>query len=107
MEGSGEQGGRVNVKGWQLHLGSLIENNTAKSQLEWILFKFTLPSAFSQGWAVDMWETATIETAVLFFCYLFHHRPAFAFNAMIEDPLRKSNSKNWMIEYTYNSLYTF
>lgn len=43
MEGSGEQGGRVNVKGWQLHQGSLIENNTAKSQLEWILFKFVLP----------------------------------------------------------------
>ena len=41
MEGSGVQGGRVNVKGWQLHQGSLIENNTAKSQLEQILFKFT------------------------------------------------------------------
>ena len=40
MEGSGVQGGRVNVKGWQLHQGSLIENNTAKSQLEQILFKF-------------------------------------------------------------------
>lgn len=43
MEGSGEQGGRANVKGWQLHRRGLIENNTAKSQLERILFKFTLP----------------------------------------------------------------
>lgn len=44
MEGSGVQGGRVNVKGSQLHQGSLIENNTAKSQLEQILFKFIPPN---------------------------------------------------------------
>lgn len=43
-KGSGEQGGRVNVKGSQLHQGSLIENNTAKSLLDQILFKFTRPS---------------------------------------------------------------
>lgn len=43
MEGSGEQGGRVNAKGWRLHQGSVIENNTAKSQLEQILFRFTPP----------------------------------------------------------------
>lgn len=46
MEGSGEQGGRANVKGWQLHQRGLIENNTAKSQLEQILFKFTLSYLF-------------------------------------------------------------
>lgn len=30
MDRSGVQGGRVNVKGWQPHQGSLIENNTAE-----------------------------------------------------------------------------
>lgn len=58
MEGSVEQGGRVNVKGWQLHQGSLIENNTAKSQLEWILFKCTPPSLpISQHCEVVEWQS--------------------------------------------------
>lgn len=52
IEGSGEQGWRVNVKGWQLHQGSLIENNTAKSQLDRILFKFTSILPISQCYGV-------------------------------------------------------
>lgn len=69
MEGSKEQGWRVNVKGWQLHQGNLIENNTAKSQLERILFKFTSPSPISQCCGVG--KVGDCNNISVFFSSLF------------------------------------
>lgn len=86
MEGSGEQGGRVNVRGWQLHRGSLIENNTAKSQLEWILFKFTLPLAISPRLQGGQKGDCNNRDGGLFY-YLLHHRPIFTAHTMIADTI--------------------
>lgn len=71
MEGSEEQGWRVNVKGWQLHQGSLIENNTAKSQLERILFKFTSPSPISQCCGVG--KVGDCNNRLLCFFFLIYY----------------------------------
>lgn len=71
MEGSGEQGGRVNVKSWPLHQGSVIENNTAKSQLEQILFKFTPPSPVSQCCEVGKMRDCSDGDSLFFFYFLY------------------------------------
>lgn len=71
MEGSGEQRWRVNVKGWQLHQGSLIENNTAKFQLERILFKFTSPLPMAQCCGVGKMGDCNNRHQFCFFFFLY------------------------------------